>query len=573
MKDIAQKRKQDLGIFYTPPLVVDFIFSVLNIWKNKQKDRWQGKFPSVVDPACGEGIFLKKAVKSDFTKPPYIWGVDLDEKVKEKWKQITLLKSFGSKAKLDFHFYHQDGLLPLPEKTIRHKKGGMNQHDTVVGNPPYGGVGIKDINPELEQSLFNYTIWRKQSKNYGGENLGLFNEVLKTKEKFKLLNFPIETLFLDRFIQLAKPNGWIAIIIPDGILTNSNSHYVREFITHKTKVEAIISLPRDTFKQAGTSAKTSILFLRKLKKEEKPKESYPVFLASVEKLENDNFQRIVNIYQKFYNSGENNMSNSDSVQVSPDGKIMIRVDKTLKDLMDEKPSSRWDPEYWNPDFQSLLNKMSKKFTVEFLDKYISFITYGQVGQRIYSKTGKVKYIQTINLTSTGINYQIKDADIDEDSHNDPKRSRLNFEDLLLGNAGMGGLGKTVVFLDKNIKVNISQDIDLIRVKNINVYYVSVFLKTTFGQKQIWLRSKGVGAPKLPFGEIKAIRIPVIPSSLQEKIKSEYLKMASYHNQAMEGKKNGNEGGYKTNLETAERMLKDLVKKTEEVIEGKREDVA
>ena len=39
-------------------------------------------------------------------------------------------------------------------------------------------------------------------------------------------------------------------------------HYVREFISENTKVEAIVSLPRDAFKHVGTSAKTSILFLK-----------------------------------------------------------------------------------------------------------------------------------------------------------------------------------------------------------------------------------------------------------------------------------------------------------------------
>ena len=70
-----KKRKQDLGIFYTPQEVVDFIFDILNIWKNredKETHRWQTRkpnahYPSVIDPACGEGVFLKTAVTSGFT--------------------------------------------------------------------------------------------------------------------------------------------------------------------------------------------------------------------------------------------------------------------------------------------------------------------------------------------------------------------------------------------------------------------------------------------------------------------------------------------------------------------------
>ena len=135
---------------------------------------------------------------------------------------------------------------------------------------------------------------------------------------------------------------------------------------------------------------------------------------------------------------------------------------------------------------------------------------------------------------------IKEAFIDERSHNDPQRSRLVYEDLLLGNAGMGGLGKVAVFTDKDEKVNISQDIDLIRLKKINTYYVAIFLKSIYGQKQIWLRSRGVGAPKLPFGEIRAIKIPLLSPQTQKNIESVYKKMAEYHILAMKEKKKGND---------------------------------
>jgi hypothetical protein len=68
--------------------------------------------------------------------------------------------------------------------------------------------------------------------------------------------------------------------------------------------------------------------------------------------------------------------------------VMIRVDKTLKDMMKEKPSGRLDPEYWHPDFQKLLNTLSIKFPNSDLGDFIDFITYGQVGQRIYDPSGK-----------------------------------------------------------------------------------------------------------------------------------------------------------------------------------------
>lgn len=252
--------------------------------------------------------------------------------------------------------------------------------------------------------------------------------------------------------------------------------------------------------------------------------------------------------------------------------IMVRVDKTAFELLDEMPAGRFDPQYWEIPFQNLLEIMSAKHPIKLLGDFITFITYGQVGSRIYSEKGKVRYIQTVNLTPTGIDYYIKEAFIAEGSHNDPDRSRLKYRDILLGNAGMGGLGKCVIFLSKTDKVNISQDIDILRVESLNPFYLLVFLKTKFGNSQIWIRSKGVGAPKLPFDEIKVIRIPVLSETIQSNIESEYKKISDYHDRAMVAKANNNEVNYRKKIETAETMLTDLVTKVESVITGQRKDV-
>jgi len=296
------QRQKEIGQFFTPQSVVEFIYDMLKVHLNKEEKWKKGKFPSIVDPACGEGVFLKVALDKKVTKPIYIFGIDIDEKAKEKWIEINLLKSFGSKAELDIHFYHQNGLLPLPEKTLRYKKGGLNQYDLVVGNPPYGGVGLQEITPELHDSLLKYEIWRRSSKQNGKQQKNsqfLFEEMpenLSKKQEDRLKKFPIEILFVERFIQVAKPGGHIAIIIPDGILSNSNQHYVREFIAEKVRVNAIVSLPRGTFKDAGTSAKTSVLFMTKLKENERISDDYKVFLAAINKLES--LAKVSNSYKE-----------------------------------------------------------------------------------------------------------------------------------------------------------------------------------------------------------------------------------------------------------------------------------
>ena len=382
-KEIKQK-KQDLGIFYTNQKIADFIFDILKIWKEneeKESGRWESRkhFPSVIDPAVGEGVFLKTAIETGFTKTDYVFGLDIDEEVVKKWKQINLLKEFGGKEEdLEAHFFHQNGLdkIHWEQHTnkyrykLKQKDINAQQFDAIVGNPPYGGVGLgkTELTDDLVARLANFEILPENVKNnliIANTQSDLFNSgkqlSIRPDAKQRIKSFSIEILFLERFIQLAKPGGWIAIIIPDGILTNSNSHYVREFISRKAKVEAIISLPRDAFKNVGTSAKTSILFLRKYKDQEEKQEDYPVFLASVDSLDEKNFNFIKDTYQKYYNK---NMSKKNLVQTTTDEKgreiVMVRVDKTLKELMDEKPESRWDPKYWHPRYEKLIDEFKKR---------------------------------------------------------------------------------------------------------------------------------------------------------------------------------------------------------------------
>lgn len=330
---LEKKRRQDLGIFYTRPEIVDFMYDILLIWKkkeDKETSRWDlhlpKHYPSVIDPACGEGIFLKKAVERGFTKPDWIFGIDIDEEVVNKWPAINLLEAFDKdEAKLKAHFFHQNGLLPIEWKQHKEKYYGKlkkadiksEQFNLVIGNPPYGGIGI-DLSQhpsrealKLLSALKKYRIFTakgngSKKRSSSEKNLGLFDNLVaeysptytSTGVSAKAIeSMQIEVLFIERFIQLCKEGGWIAIIIPDGILANSNMHYVREFIAENTKVEAIVSLPRDAFKHVGTSAKTSILFLKKQKTENL---KYPVFLASLNKMEEKGLKMISEQYKEFY---------------------------------------------------------------------------------------------------------------------------------------------------------------------------------------------------------------------------------------------------------------------------------
>lgn len=60
-----------------------------------------------------------------------------------------------------------------------------------------------------------------------------------------------------------KEGGYLAIVIPDGILTNATSQFVRDWMVEKFRIWAIVSLPQHTFAHVKAGVKSSILFLQK----------------------------------------------------------------------------------------------------------------------------------------------------------------------------------------------------------------------------------------------------------------------------------------------------------------------
>ena len=652
----TKQKKQDLGIFYTDQRIADFVFDILKIWKDKEEKesgRWESRkhFPSVIDPAVGEGVFLKAAIETGFTKTDYIFGLDIDEEVVKKWKQINLLKEFGGKEEdLEAHFFHQNGLDKIHweqhrnkyQHKLKQKDISVQQFDAVIGNPPYGGLGVYDemktlataiwqaekvqkierqtLNTlfgeevekvikhtetihqkislpsqkildllNLSESLLKFEMWK--DKKYipqrishkvkiSGVDFNIEN-LLTFKEIEKLKSFSIEILFLERFIQLAKPGGWIAIIIPDGILTNSNSHYVREFVSERAKVEAIVSLPRDAFKNVGTSAKTSILFLQKYKDQEKKQENYPIFLASVDSLDEKNFNFIKNTYQKYYNK---NMSKKNLVQTTTDEKgreiVMVRVDKTFKEIMtacqiDKLEWGRWDVKYWLPKYEKNINEIKnsdwpKKRFYEILD--MKNVIQGSKGVSQYTESG-IQYLTIENIVFTGFDFAYKPKFVKPNGPMDIAGSRPKYGYVVLVRTG-ATIGKVVVVTDENPNYTITSVAYKLKFrKDINPFYVCVFLKSSFGQTQLHQLKNGTGVENLNLdSEVPFLLIPVISETIQDNVESEYKKMSKYHDRAMEAKKKGNDAEYKKNIETAEKMLKDLIAKTEAVIRGERKDV-
>lgn len=190
-----------IGQFFTPQMVSDCMFRVAGVYGRQR----------VIDPSCGDGSFLRAAPKD-----LELHGCEIDPQYAAIAKHLLPAKRFIESDALT-------GLVHL-----------WGTFDLAIGNPPFSAQ----------------TSLEKRAMILQGFDLG-------AGRKSQCL----EVLFLELFLKLAKPNGRIAIILPDGPLSNKPFQYVRDWLLCHAHVEAIISLPRGIFSR--TTAKTNILIAQK----------------------------------------------------------------------------------------------------------------------------------------------------------------------------------------------------------------------------------------------------------------------------------------------------------------------
>ena len=128
----------------------------------------------------------------------------------------------------------------------------------------------------------------------------------------------------------------MAIVLPDGDLTNSTLEYVRYFIDQKARIVAVISLPPETFTHSGAGVKGSVLFLQKLPKEELAKlkhKNYKIFTAVIEKIGYDIRGRTV-----FKKDDEGNIIKKEIDVLSHDGarqkQLLPIIDTDIPDIIE-----------------------------------------------------------------------------------------------------------------------------------------------------------------------------------------------------------------------------------------------
>ena len=303
----------EYGQYFTPREVVSFIVDVLPI-KNTSK---------VIDSTCGSGGFLlyslnKVREAASDMYPDYKTDVNQYQRWHNYWHDFASNNLFGIEisgqisraAKMNMILHDdghtnvitEDGLFSdeeLFEKT-GNKGFGYGTFDFVITNPPFGS--------KIKQTEKAYL----KEYNFGKKPEDWLE--LDTKPKPLRDSQSTEVLFIEQNYKFLKEGGFLSIVLPDGVLTNSSMQFVRTQIEDWFRIIAVISLPQFAFRANKAGVKSSILFLQKWSKKEteqileRKKKIQDALLAET------NYKETIKLWRKDLTKRENEFADRIKVQ-------------------------------------------------------------------------------------------------------------------------------------------------------------------------------------------------------------------------------------------------------------------
>ena len=257
----------NFGQYFTPREIVKFIVDVLPI-KNDSK---------VLDTSCGSGGFLLYALNKvrnqatefypnhnndvrqherwfkhwhDFAEKN-LYGIEISEQISRAAKMNMIIHDDGHTNVIT-----SDGL--VSDETILAKTNNSGfkygTFDFIITNPPFGST----IRQSEQAYLKTYQLGKKEEDWLAVKAMP---ENIRDGQS-------TEVLFIEQDYKFLKEGGYLAIVLPDGILTNSSMQYVRTQIEDWFRIVAVVSMPQTAFTANGAGVKSSVLFLKKWKKEQ-----------------------------------------------------------------------------------------------------------------------------------------------------------------------------------------------------------------------------------------------------------------------------------------------------------------
>lgn len=245
--------KKNWGQYFTPLKVVRAIVDMADATPGMK----------VCDPACGVGKFLLELILNDLDR---FYKIESATDGSETLVPQITLSGFDKGFDKD----EQKTIILAKANMLIYMSGMIKEHPGItkefaqVFNNTFLlqtnsilGTLAKPINDEYDLILTNPPYVMSGSSN-------LKEEIAKDdalKKHYSVNAMGIEGLFMEWIVRALKPGGKAFVVVPDGIMNRSNDKKLREFILDQCIIDAVISLPVNTF--FTTNKKTYILAMSK----------------------------------------------------------------------------------------------------------------------------------------------------------------------------------------------------------------------------------------------------------------------------------------------------------------------
>ncbi|HCP45589.1 MAG TPA: hypothetical protein DIU15_06090 [Deltaproteobacteria bacterium] len=444
----AKQTRKQRGQFFTPRAVAKQLLQLASTDLGERcfADLLGGC--SVLDPACGDGAFLEAALDEGWASDATaLTGFDLDDTVIAGPAGATLEA--------------RDSL-----RSFSQLRGGF---DVALGNPPYGGDGVRNLSRgALSRLGRDFETWRVVE---GGRPLRS-----DARAADRLLRFPIATLFAELFVGSVRPGGVSALVLPESFFANRRDGPVRAWLLRQARLISLTELPPNTFAGAGTRARTIFVVLQRR----------PSVLRAM----------------------EDACAQDPPVRLRRLGASGFETERSVEDL---QRSYRWDPGYHDPAWLDPTDL--SRLPCRRLGEFIETLAYGaiRVGQRPrLVSAGGALYVTQRSVADWGVDLDLCPRIAEEPPFVAP-RFRLAPGDLVVPRCGRGTLGR-----NRLTRFDGSGDLcavvdcftDRVSLVGISSAWVLGVLRSELGWSQIRRTFNGVGTPNLSFGEIRALQVPV-----------------------------------------------------------------
>lgn len=372
----------ELGQFFTPRTIVDFMVSVL--------DPQEGEY--VCDPCCGSGGFLIRAFEyvrehienevevrkedvkkslftDDYSKLPKKEQEKIDQKVIDAFckmnYELDINNPMGRLRSLSFDCIYGTDANPRMARTAKMNMimhgdghGGVHHHDgllnvngiwegrfdVILTNPPFGARIDKELKITEADRFTDIEKIKAYEKRYGKEN---YDNALKQVndhidqpilDLFQIGKFSglTEVLFIERCLNLLKPGGRMGIVLPEGVLNNTNLQKVRDFVESKAKILLIVSIPQDVFMAAGATVKPSLLFFKKFTEDE-AEEYNRIYIQASHEVEAKYDEEMTDIDAKLAKRGKEALTKDEKKSLrSRKKELTVLIENEIKALVKER---------------------------------------------------------------------------------------------------------------------------------------------------------------------------------------------------------------------------------------------